>query len=94
VGFDNFTLERDALLVILAINKPSIFSSRCFCNIVSDVSVILSSFQSWNALKVSRSTNFRAHVLAKLTATNHVFGSISMGSLTLSSIRIQSGKDE
>ena len=58
-------LEGDALLVVLAINNPSLFSSWDFANCLADVSLILSSFQSWNALKVFRSVNFRAHVLDK-----------------------------
>jgi hypothetical protein len=81
------------LLVTLAINSPSTFSFWCFCNIVSDISVFLSSFQSWKALKVSRSADFRAYALGKWAATNHVFGSIPKGSPILSSIQIQSGKD-
>jgi hypothetical protein len=93
VGYDNFTLEGDSLLLTLAINSLSTFSSWCFCNIVSDIIALLSSFQSLNALKVSLSTNFRAHALGKLAAINHVFGSIPKGSLILSSIRMQSGKD-
>jgi hypothetical protein len=44
LGLVDFTLEGDSLLVTLAINSPSSFSSWCFCNIVSDISVLLSSF--------------------------------------------------
>lgn len=40
---------------------------------ISDISLALSSFHSWNALKVSHSANFRAHSLAKWAASNHVF---------------------
>jgi hypothetical protein len=86
LGHVDFTLEGDSLLVTLAINSPPTFSSWCFCNIVSDISVFLSSFRRWKALKVSRSANFRAHALGKWAATNQ-------GSPILSSIRIQSGKD-
>jgi hypothetical protein len=60
LGRVDFTLEGDSLLVTLVTNNHSTFSSWCFCNIVSDVSVFFSSFQSWKALKVSRSANFRA----------------------------------
>jgi len=88
LGRVDFTLERDSLLVTLAINSPPTLSSWWFCNIVSDISVFLSSFQSWKALKVSRSANFMAHALSKWAATNHVFGSIPNGSPILSSIRI------
>jgi hypothetical protein len=88
LGRVDFTLERDSLLVTLAINSPPTLSSWWFCNIVSDISVFLSSFQSWKALKVSRSANFMAHALSKWAATNHVFGSIHNGSPILSSIRI------
>jgi len=49
-------------LVILVINSPTSFSSWCFCNIVSDTSVLLSSFKSLKTLKVSRSANF-GHML-------------------------------
>jgi hypothetical protein len=66
-------LEGDALLVILAINNPPLFSSWNFANCLADISLVLSSFQSWNALKVSRSANFRAHVLGKWAASHLVF---------------------
>jgi hypothetical protein len=92
-GFDTLFLEGDALLVILAINTPSLFPSRNFSNIVSDIRLGLSSFQSWNILKVSHSANFRAHALAKWAASYLVFGSIPKGSPILSSIRIKNWKD-
>jgi hypothetical protein len=92
-GFSNFTLEGDALLVILAVNKPHLFATLQFAPIVSDLRLELSSFQSWNALKVSRCANFRAHELAKWAATHLVFGSIPLGSPILSSIWIKNGKD-
>jgi hypothetical protein len=86
-------LEGDALIVILAINNPLLFSSWNFANCLADISLILSSFHSWNAVKVSRSANFRAHVLGKWAASHSVYGSIPNGSTILSSIRIRSGKD-
>ena len=92
-GFNNFMLEGDALLVILAVNQPHLFATWLFAPIVSDLRHELSSFQSWNALKVSRYANFRAHVLAKWAATHLVFGSIPLGSPILSSIRIKNEKD-
>jgi hypothetical protein len=57
-------------------------------NLVSDISLSLPSFQSWNALKMSRYANYQAHALAKLAAFHLVFGNILIGSLILSSIRI------
>jgi hypothetical protein len=93
LGHVDIILEGDTLLVILVINSPTSFSSWCFCNIVSDTSVLLSSFKSLKALTVSRSANFMAHALGKWVATNHVFGSIPKSSPILFSIRIQSGKD-
>jgi hypothetical protein len=93
LGFDTLFLEGDALLVILAINTPSLFHSWNFSNIVSDIILDLSSFQSWNGLKVSRSANFRAHALTKWAASHLIFGSIPKGSPILSSIRIKNGKD-
>jgi hypothetical protein len=75
-GSDTLFLEGDALLVILAINTPSLSPSWNFSNIVSDIRLGLSSFQSWNALKLSRSANFHAHALAKWAASHLVFGSI------------------
>jgi hypothetical protein len=69
-------LEGDALLVVLAINNPSLFSSWIFANCIADVSLVLSSFQSWNALKVSHSANFRAHALGKWATSHFVFGNI------------------
>ena len=39
-------LEGDALLVVLAINNSSLFSSWNFANCIADVSLVLSSFQS------------------------------------------------
>jgi hypothetical protein len=93
MGCKLITLEGDALLVILAINNPPLFSSWNFANCLADISLVLSSFQSWVALKVSRCANFRAHVLGKWAASHHVFGSIPTGSTILSSLRIRSGKD-
>jgi hypothetical protein len=90
---DKFCIEGDALLVVSAINNPSLFSSWSFANCIEDISVVLSSFPSWNASKVSRCANFRAHALAKWAASYLVFGSIPIGSPILSSIRIRSGKD-
>ena len=92
-GFNNLILEGDALLVILAVNHPHLFASWQFAPIVSNLRLELSSFQSWNALKVSRCANFRAHALAKWAATHLVFGSILLGFPILSSIRIKNGKD-
>jgi hypothetical protein len=88
-----FSLEGDALLVVLAINNPPLFSSWTFANCISDINLVLASFQSWSALKVSCSANFRAHALAKWVASHLVFGSIPIGSHILSSIRIRNGKD-
>jgi hypothetical protein len=93
VGVCSLFLEGDALLVILAINLHSLFTSWSFANVILDISLDLISFQSWYASKVSRSANSRAHVLAKWAASNQVFGSIPIGSPILSSIRIRSGKD-
>ncbi|XP_059446389.1 uncharacterized protein LOC132177930 [Corylus avellana] len=90
---DKFCIEGDALLVVLAINNPSLFSSWSIANCISDIIVTLSSFPSWNASKVSRCANFRAHALAKWAASNLVFGSMPIGSPILSSIRIRGGKD-
>jgi hypothetical protein len=50
-------------------------------------------FSLWNFPHVSRCVNYRAHALAKWTAFHLVFRNISIGSLILSSIRIESGKD-
>jgi hypothetical protein len=88
LGYVDIILEGDSLLVILALNSPTSFASWCFCNIISDTSVLLSSFKNWKALKVFYSANFRAHALSKWAATNHVFGSIPKGSPILSSVRI------
>jgi hypothetical protein len=93
LGYDHFIIEGDALLVILAINSPELFSLWNFSNVVSDINLSLSSFQSWNALKVSRCANYRAHALDKWAASRLVIGSISIRSPILSSIQIQSGKD-
>jgi hypothetical protein len=44
LGHVDFTLGGGSLLVILAINSHSSFPSWCFCNIISNTSVLLSSF--------------------------------------------------
>jgi hypothetical protein len=75
-GYGCFALEGDALLVILAVNQPHLFSTWQFASIVSDITLDLSFFQSLSALKISRCANFRAHCLAKWAATHLVFGSI------------------
>jgi hypothetical protein len=64
-GYDHFIIECDALLVILAINSPEYFSLWNFSHVVYDIKFNLYSFQSLNALKVSRFANYRAHTLAK-----------------------------
>jgi hypothetical protein len=46
-------VEGDTILVILATNSPALFSTWSFANRISDISLTFSSFQSWNALKVS-----------------------------------------
>jgi len=43
-GYDHFIIEGDALLVILAINSPELFSLSNFSNVVSDISLSLLSF--------------------------------------------------
>jgi uncharacterized membrane protein len=43
-------------------------------------------------VKVSRCANYHAHALAKWVTAHLVFGSISIGSPILSSIRINNGK--
>ena len=91
--FNNLILEGDALLVILTVNQPQLFATWQFAPIISYLRLELSSFQSCNALKVSRCANFRAHVLAKWIATHFMFGSIPLGSLIFSSLRIKNGKD-
>jgi hypothetical protein len=90
---DKFCIEGDALLVVFAINNPSFFSSWSFANCIEDISVVLSSFPSWNASKVSRCANFRTHALTKWATSHVVFGSIPIRSPILSFIRIKSGKD-
>jgi hypothetical protein len=92
-GVRKFLLEGDALLVILAVDQPLLFSSWQFSSFISDIRLDLSSFLSWNARKVSKCAIFRAHALAKWAAIHHVFGSISTGSPILSSIRIKNGKN-
>ena len=72
-GFGSFLLEGDALLIIFAINSPSLFSSWTFANYISNIRLIMSYFQSWNTLKVSQCVNFRAHALPKYATSNHVF---------------------
>jgi hypothetical protein len=89
----HFLLEGDALLVTLVVNQPSTFSSWHFSSYVLDIRLVLYSFQSWHASKVSKCANYRTHALVKLATTNLVFGSIPIGSFILSSIRIKNGKD-
>jgi hypothetical protein len=93
MGVGSFDLEGDALPVLLAINSPAIFAFWNFVGIVSDISLESSSFQNYNALKVSQCANYQAHALAKWATSHHVFGSIPIRSPILSSFRIKSGKD-
>ena len=69
LGYKFLALERDALLVVLAINCPALFSSWTFSNCMANISLVLSSFQSWNTLKVSCSANFWTHDLGKWAAS-------------------------
>ena len=86
LGYKLLALKGDALLVVLAINSPSLFSSLNFFNCIADISLVLSFFRSWNILKVSHSVNFQAQALRKLAASYIVFGSNPIGYLILSSI--------
>jgi hypothetical protein len=52
LGFAHFIIEDHAILVIL-----TIISSWNFSSVVYDISLSLSSFQSWNDLKLSRCVN-------------------------------------
>ena len=92
-GCNNLLIEGDSLVSILAINNQNLFTEWSIAPIIADIQLKLQHFQVWNATKVSRSANFRAHHLAKWAATNLVFGSIPNSSSILSSIRINSGKD-
>jgi hypothetical protein len=92
-SIDHFVLEGNALLVILAVNSPELFTLWNFSNLVSDISLSLLSFQRWNTLKVSRYTNYHAHGLVKWVAYHLVFESILIGSSILSSLQIKSEKD-
>jgi hypothetical protein len=78
----------DALLVVLAINNPLFFFLE-LARFLCDINLVLSSFHSWSAVKVSRCANYRARVLAKWAASHLVFGSILIGS----PIRIKNVKD-
>jgi hypothetical protein len=82
----------DALLVVLAINNPLIIFLLELARFLYDINLVLSSFHSWSAVKVSRCANYRAPVLAKLAASHLVFGSILIRSSILSSIRIKNVK--
>ena len=42
-------------------------------NCISDISLVLSSFQSLNVLKVSHSANFRVHTLTKCADSHLIF---------------------
>ena len=84
------SLEDDALLMVLAVNNPPLFHSWYFANYISNISLALSSFQSWSALKIFQCA---ARTLVKWAAFNYVFGSISTGFPILFSIRIKNGKD-
>ena len=46
IGCNFFSLEGDALLVALAINNPSLFSSWTFAHCISDIHVVVAFFQS------------------------------------------------
>jgi hypothetical protein len=92
LGYNCLLLGGDAFLVVLTINNHSssffffsfFFFSWTYANCIYNISLVLSSFQSWNNLKVSRCANFRAHALAKWAASHHVFGSIPTESPILS----------
>jgi sensor histidine kinase YesM len=88
----HFLLEGDALLVTLAVSQPITFSSWHFSSYVSDIRLVLSSFQSWHASKISKCANYCVHVLAKWAATHLMFGSTPIG-FSILSIRIKNGKD-
>jgi hypothetical protein len=44
-GCNLFSLEGDALLVVLTINNPSLFSSWTFAHCISNINVVLASLQ-------------------------------------------------
>jgi hypothetical protein len=52
LGCNLLSLEEYAFLVVLAINNHTLFSFWNFANCISDISLVSSSFQSWNILKM------------------------------------------
>lgn len=67
-GVYSLFLERDALHVVFAIQKPHMLDGWNFSSVISDISLYLLSFKCWKALIVFivfRSVNFRAHSLTQ-----------------------------
>ena len=63
-GMNVFSLEGNALMVILAVNWPYFFfASWHFVYVIFDISVDFSLFQNWNASKVFRCAKFCARVI-------------------------------
>jgi hypothetical protein len=65
ISMNVFSLKGDALLVIFAVNQPSLFASWHFASIIDYISVDLSPFQTCNVLTMSKYINFCAQILAK-----------------------------
>ncbi|GLT55002.1 hypothetical protein SLA2020_281580 [Shorea laevis] len=82
-------LEGDSLTTITALNNPNYCTDWSSRDIISDVILLLSSFSSWSATKVSRSINLRAHLVAKWAASHNVYGSILISLPFLSAVRIK-----
>jgi hypothetical protein len=64
-GCTNLLIEGDALIFILAINNHNLFTEWTIAPIISYIQLKLQRFQVWNATKVSKNANFRAHHLTK-----------------------------
>jgi hypothetical protein len=86
-------LEGDSLSTILALHSSCLDREWSSAAIISDISYLFFFFLSWSATKVSRSVNFRAHLVAKWAASHHCYGSILTSLAFLDSVRIKSDKD-
>ena len=58
---DQFILEGNSEVVVIALQHPEISKDRGISNIISDILVSIPVTFSWEAKKVNRSANFCAH---------------------------------
>jgi hypothetical protein len=76
LNLENFTIEGDSLIVITALQHPSITQDWLIEKVIKDTLVLLPPSSKWAAKKINRSANFCAHHVAYWAAARVYSGCI------------------